>query len=66
MVTKEMFIIRSNTEIMKYIPRPLVTNLEEAKEHIASIDAKIESLEGINWTITLKGDDTLIGVAGIE
>jgi hypothetical protein len=29
---------------MKYIPRPLVT--KEAKEHIASIDAKIESLEG--------------------
>jgi ribosomal-protein-alanine N-acetyltransferase len=61
---KEMFVLRSNTEIMKYIPRPLVTNLEEAKEHIASIDAKIESLEGINWAITLKGDDTLIGVAG--
>ena len=61
---KEMFVLRSDTEIMKYIPRPLVTNFEEAIEHIKSIDTKIESSEGINWGITLKGDDTLIGVAG--
>jgi ribosomal-protein-alanine N-acetyltransferase len=60
----EMFELRSDTDIMKYIPRPILKNLEEAKEHIASIDAKIESSEGINWGITLKVDDTLIGVAG--
>ena len=60
----EMFVLRSDTEIMKYIPRPLVTNLQEAHDHIASIDSKIESSEGINWGITLKGNDTLIGVAG--
>ncbi|MDG2432821.1 GNAT family N-acetyltransferase [Flavobacterium sp.] len=61
---QEMFVLRSDTEIMKYIPRPLATNFEEAIEHIKSIDEKIESSEGINWGITLKGNDTLIGVAG--
>ena len=60
----EMFVLRSDSVIMKYIPRPLVTNLDEALEHIKNIDAKIESSEGINWAITLKGDDTLIGVIG--
>ena len=60
----EMFVLRSDSVIMKYIPRPLVTNLDEALEHIKNIDAKIESSEGINWGITLKGNDTLIGVAG--
>jgi ribosomal-protein-alanine N-acetyltransferase len=38
--------------------------MEEALAHIAAIDSKIESKEGINWAITLKGDTTLIGVAG--
>ena len=61
---KEIFALRSDISIMKYIPRPLVTNLDEALEHINNIDAKIESKEGINWGITLKGDDTLIGIIG--
>ena len=61
---KEIFALRSDISIMKYIPRPLVTNLDEALEHINNIDAKIESKEGINWGITLKGNDTLIVVAG--
>lgn len=60
----EMFFLRSNVDIMKYIPRPLVTTKQEALDHIASIDSKIEAQEGINWGITLKGDTTLIGVAG--
>lgn len=60
----EMFVLRSDTEIMKYIPRPLVKNKEEALEHIATINTKINSNEGINWGMTLKGNNTLIGVIG--
>ena len=62
----EMFELRSDTDIMKHIPRPILKNLEEAKEHIASIDAKIESSKRINWAITLKSNDKLIGVAGFH
>ena len=60
----EILAIRSDPENMKYIPRPLVTTIEEALEHIAMIDAKIENNEGINWAITLKGNPMLIGVIG--
>ncbi|HEU0135670.1 MAG TPA: GNAT family N-acetyltransferase [Flavobacterium sp.] len=60
----EILAIRSDPENMKYIPRPLVTTNEEALEHIAMIDAKIENNEGINWAITLKGNPMLIGVIG--
>lgn len=60
----EIFQLRSNPETMKYIPRPLVTTTEEALEHIATIDARIDSNEGINWAITLKGDSKLIGIIG--
>lgn len=60
----EVFALRSNPEIMKYIPRPLAKTNEDALEHIAMIDAKIENNEGINWAITLKDDPKLIGIIG--
>jgi [ribosomal protein S5]-alanine N-acetyltransferase len=60
----EIFTLRSNPETMKYIPRPLAKTTEDALEHIAIIDAKIETNEGINWAITLKGDPKLIGLIG--
>jgi ribosomal-protein-alanine N-acetyltransferase len=56
--------LRSNVETMKYIPRPLLKSTEDALEHIAMIDAKIENSEGINWAITLKNDSKLIGIIG--
>jgi len=60
----EIFALRSNPETMKYIPRPLVKTKEDALEHIAMIDAKIETNEGINWAITIKGNPKLIGIIG--
>lgn len=61
---KEMFELRSNPETMKYIPRPLVTNYDEALTHIQMMEDKIETNEGINWAITIKGDDKMLGVIG--
>jgi ribosomal-protein-alanine N-acetyltransferase len=61
---KEVFLLRSNKEIMKYIPRPLAETMEDALEHISAINSKIESNEGINWAITLKNDSKLIGIIG--
>jgi ribosomal-protein-alanine N-acetyltransferase len=60
----EIFALRSDQEVMKYIPRPLVKTEEEALAHIAMIDEKIVSNEGINWAITLKGNPKLIGIIG--
>ncbi len=56
--------LRGNPETMKYIPRPLAINLEDAKAHIAQIDSKIENNEGINWAITFKESQKLIGIIG--
>ena len=61
---KEVFALRSNPSTMKFIPRPLVKNDEEALEHIAMINAKIDNNEGINWAITIKGNPNLIGIIG--
>lgn len=61
---KEVKALRSNPVTMKYIPRPLVTNDDEALAHIVMINEKIEANEGINWAITIKGDSRLIGIIG--
>lgn len=61
---KEVFELRSNPETMKYIPRPLVTNYDEALAHIKMINDKIETNEGINWAVTIKGDNKLLGIVG--
>ncbi|WP_158981102.1 MULTISPECIES: GNAT family N-acetyltransferase [unclassified Flavobacterium] len=61
---KEILMLRSNPETMQFIPRPLLKTDEEALEHIAMIDHKIEVNEGINWAITLKDSPKLIGIIG--
>lgn len=60
----EVFELRSNPETMKFIPRPLVKNNEEALEHIAMIEDKIVTNEGINWGVSLKDDSKLLGIIG--
>ncbi len=59
-----IFRMRSDENVMKYIPRPIVTNREEAEQHLNLIDERIESNEGINWAITLKGKPEMLGIAG--
>lgn len=59
-----VFALRSDPEIMKYVPRPLAKTREEALEHIATINAKIDTNEGINWAITLKENNAMIGIIG--
>ena len=61
---QEIFAMRSDAENMKYIPRPLVKNHDEAMEHLAKIDSGIENNEAINWAITLKGNSKLLGIIG--
>lgn len=61
---QEVFALRSNPETMQYIPRPLVTNQDEALAHITMINDKIDAGEGINWAITLKPDTKLLGIIG--
>jgi ribosomal-protein-alanine N-acetyltransferase len=61
---EEILALRSNKELMQYIPRPLFQTNEEALAHIMMIDEKIDANESINWAITLKGDPKLIGIIG--
>ncbi|MFH7011409.1 GNAT family N-acetyltransferase [Flavobacterium sp. FlaQc-52] len=60
----EVFELRSNPETMKFIPRPLVKDTEDALEHIAMMEDKIVTNVGINWGITLKDSSKLLGIIG--
>ena len=59
-----IFELRSDPETMKFVPRPLAASLEDALGHIATINSKIDNNEGINWAITCKENNSLIGIIG--
>ena len=58
----EVFILRSDVEVMKYIPRPLSTTVQDALSHIELISNGLAAGQSINWAITQKGNDKLIGM----
>lgn len=61
---EDVYAIRSNADTMQYIPRPLAKNLEDAHGVIDMITGFTERNERINWAITEKGEDKLIGIIG--
>jgi ribosomal-protein-alanine N-acetyltransferase len=60
----EILNIRSNPQLMHFIPRPMCANLEEAVTLIETMNESIAKNEMINWAITIIGEDTLIGMVG--
>ncbi|WP_367209569.1 GNAT family N-acetyltransferase [Sphingobacterium sp. R2] len=60
----QLYRLRSDEQIMKYIPRPVATSPDEIAEFLRLTDEKITSNEMINWKISIKGDSTLIGTIG--
>ncbi len=60
----DVFAIRSHPETMRYIPRPIAQSLDDAKNLIDIITGFTASNERINWALTEKGSDRLIGIIG--
>jgi ribosomal-protein-alanine N-acetyltransferase len=60
----EVFKLRSNPENMKYIPRPLLKNEDEAVAMIHMMNAKIAENTDINWGVCIKKTDVIIGFMG--
>ena len=58
---KEVFSLRSDPGVMKYISRPLAKNIEEAEIFIKKITKGIKENQLLYWGITLKIEDRLIG-----
>ena len=60
----EVIALRGSKQNMQFIPRPLITNTEEALAYIKMINDKIEENTDINWAVTEKGSDKCIGIMG--
>ncbi|MBB5634863.1 ribosomal-protein-alanine N-acetyltransferase [Pedobacter cryoconitis] len=57
----EVFAMRSDPEIMKYIPRPLAKTRQDALDLIKVFDKGVEENNFINWGISFKDDPKLLG-----
>ena len=61
----ELFFLRSNEHIMKYIDRPRATSLKDAEEFLGLIDKSLDVSDGITWGITIsENPGKLIGYIG--
>jgi len=60
----EIMALRGNPEVMRYIPRPLVTNEAEAIAHIQANLEGLESNTALNWIICLHDNPKAIGIVG--
>ncbi len=60
----EIFVLRSDTRVMKYILRPIAETLEDALQLIQIVADAETNNNGITWAITLKENGQLIGTIG--
>jgi len=63
---EDLFEIRKNPLSMKYIGKPTAKTINDAIELINLINTKIENNEGINWAITIKPDNKLVGMVSFH
>lgn len=57
----EIFFLRSDEEVMRYIDKAPAESLEDAYDFIKKIAGLEKNTDAITWAITLKDDPKLIG-----
>ena len=60
-----MFFLRSDERTMKYIDKSSLQSEQEAIALIERLQELERTNEGINWAITLKEEDKLLGTVGL-
>lgn len=60
----DLFILRSDKRVMRFIDRPIAQSTEDAAKLIRIINDSLNNNDGITWGITLKNDSKLIGTIG--
>lgn len=61
---EQVFAIRGNATTMQYIPRPIARTVDDAMGVIEMITGFTAGNERINWAITERGNDKLVGIIG--
>ncbi len=60
-----IFFLRSNTEVMKYINRPVITEKREAEDFLEKITNEMEANESLLWAITVDNKPGMIGAISL-
>src|SRR5690349_4392105 len=60
----DIFIMRSDPEVMKYIPRPMAVEVDDVLPVITLINEGLTKGERINWGITFRDSNKVIGMIG--
>ncbi len=63
---KELFFLRSDESVMKYIDRPRAKTAEDIFLFVEKVNNNLANNDGILWGITIKDDPTLIGSIGFH
>ena len=58
---KEIFALRSDKQVNKYLDRDPTNTIEDARKFIHKIVEVVKQNKGIYWAITLTNNDNLIG-----
>ena len=56
----EMFFLRSNDDVLRYIGKEPASSVKEAEEFIAKINKAVDQNESILWGIALVSDPSVI------
>ena len=63
---EQLFTMRSDKKVMKYIGKKPMETIDEAKDFINTINELVDNNSGINWAMSLKEQPgELIGLIGI-
>ena len=57
----EIFFLRSDKEINKYLNRPIAKNTDDARKFIKKINTSISKNELIYWAVSFKDNSKLVG-----
>jgi [ribosomal protein S5]-alanine N-acetyltransferase len=57
----EIFTLRTDSEINKYLDRPLSNTIEDARNFIHTVNENVHKNISLYWAITLRDSNTVVG-----
>lgn len=62
----ELFALRTDDRVNRFLGRPLPGSLNDVREFIAKVNQITRDNEGLYWVITRKNEDKLLGTIGLR
>jgi ribosomal-protein-alanine N-acetyltransferase len=63
---QELFTLRTNEQVNRYLNRPLPGSLDDVKKFFSIVNQITKDNEGLYWVITRNGENKLLGNIGLR